>query len=88
MFYSWLRKRPKLFIVNAAWDNDAQVWVATSDDIPGLVTEADTREQLAEKLRVMIPELLEENGILSDLSKPELPVSLRYEERLQLRVAI
>jgi Domain of unknown function (DUF1902) len=31
--------------------------------VPGLATEADTVEQLLEKLRVMIPELLAENGI-------------------------
>ncbi|MHC5825584.1 MAG: DUF1902 domain-containing protein [Nostoc sp.] len=28
------------FKVEAFWDSDAEVWVAASDDIPGLVTEA------------------------------------------------
>ena len=32
--------------VKAIWDKDAQVWVAISEDVPGLVTEADTLEQL------------------------------------------
>jgi predicted RNase H-like HicB family nuclease len=41
---------------------EAQVWVATSDDVPGLVTEADTLEQLTRKLELMVPELLELNG--------------------------
>ena len=49
-------------VVRAVWDDEAKVWVATSDDVPGLVTEAETTEQLIEKLKVMIPELLEENG--------------------------
>ena len=31
--------------------------------LPGLATEADTAEDLVEKLKVMIPELLELNGI-------------------------
>ena len=31
--------------VVAEWDGEAKVWVATSDDIPGLVTEAETKEQ-------------------------------------------
>jgi len=50
--------------VEAVWDPDASVWVATSDDVPGLVTEADTLETLAERLRVMIPDILAANGLL------------------------
>jgi predicted RNase H-like HicB family nuclease len=50
--------------VNAEWDPEAAVWVATSDDVPGLATEASTMEALAEKLRVLIPELLEANDVL------------------------
>jgi predicted RNase H-like HicB family nuclease len=50
--------------VTALWDPEASVWVAESDDVPGLVTEADTVEQLVAKLRVMVPELLEANGVL------------------------
>ena len=50
--------------IHAYWDNEAVVWVAQSDDVPGLATEADTLEALTEKLRVMIPELLECNDEL------------------------
>jgi predicted RNase H-like HicB family nuclease len=50
--------------VKAEWDSEASVWVASSDDVPGLVTGADTFESLVEKLKVVIPELLEENGLL------------------------
>ncbi len=49
--------------VQAVWDDEASVWVATSNDIPGLATEADTLEMLADKLRIMVPELLEANGM-------------------------
>lgn len=52
-----------LFHVAADWDPEAGVWVATSDDVPGLTTEAPTVEALAEKLRIMIPELLEANQL-------------------------
>lgn len=48
--------------IKAEWDSEANVWVATSDDIPGLVTEAETVEALQQKLAVMIPDLLEANG--------------------------
>jgi predicted RNase H-like HicB family nuclease len=52
------------FKVTALWDPEASVWVAESDDVPGLATEAETVEQLVAKLRVMVPELLEANGVL------------------------
>jgi predicted RNase H-like HicB family nuclease len=46
------------------WDEDAKVWVASSDDVPGLATGADAFEELIEKLKVVIPELLSANGLL------------------------
>jgi hypothetical protein len=48
-------------IVNALWDADAGVWVATSDDIAGLVTESKTFEALLKKLRTLVPELMSLN---------------------------
>jgi predicted RNase H-like HicB family nuclease len=48
--------------VLALWDDEAGVWVASSDDVPGLITEAETTEILLEKLRVLVPELLELSG--------------------------
>jgi predicted RNase H-like HicB family nuclease len=50
--------------VEAFWDCEAEIWVATSEDVPGLVTEASTIEALMQKLRVMIPELIEMNEIV------------------------
>lgn len=49
------------YTVRADWDPEAEVWVAVSDDVPGLATEAATLEALTEKLRILIPELLEAN---------------------------
>lgn len=54
----------KPYFVRAEWDAEALVWVATSDDVPGLATEAATIEELDAKLKVMVPELLEANGCL------------------------
>lgn len=65
--------------VTAIWDSDAGVWVAGSEDVPGLVTEADTSEQLVQKLKVLIPELLELNGMLSDFSHNSIPFHLLCE---------
>jgi Domain of unknown function (DUF1902) len=50
-----------MIVVDAFWDDEALVWVATSDAVPGLVTEAETLEVLIPKLRVMIPELVAAN---------------------------
>ena len=52
----------KSLFIRAEWDEEARVWVATSDDVPGLVAEAETEEALLAKLHVLIPELLDANG--------------------------
>lgn len=49
-------------VVHARWDDEARVWVVTSDDIPGLATEAPSLDALVPKLKAMIPELLDANG--------------------------
>ncbi|MBI3716019.1 MAG: DUF1902 domain-containing protein [Betaproteobacteria bacterium] len=46
------------YYVHAVWDDEAKVWVASSDDVPGLATEADTTEALVLKLKTLIPELI------------------------------
>lgn len=52
------------FVVVAEWDDEARVWVATSEDVPGLVAEAESRELLLKRLREMVPEMLELNAHL------------------------
>jgi hypothetical protein len=69
----------KPFFVRAEWDEEAQVWVATSDDVPGLATEERTIEGLVEKLKVMIPELLEANGQLVEGEVPFEVLTRRFE---------
>jgi predicted RNase H-like HicB family nuclease len=48
----------RTYEVEARWDSEAGVWVAESEDIPGLVTEAESLNALLEKIRVLVPELL------------------------------
>ena len=52
----------KPYYVHAVWDEEARVWVASSEDVPGLATESETAEALVEKLKSLIPELLAING--------------------------
>ena len=40
------------------WDNEACVWIATSDDVPGLVLEHGSFDVLVERVRIAVPELL------------------------------
>ena len=60
----------KPLFVRVEWDEDAKVWVATSDDVPGLATEDNTMENLIQKLKILIPELLVANGASSELDVP------------------
>lgn len=67
--------------VDVIWDPEASVWVATSEDVPGLATEAETMEAMTEKLRVLIPELLEANQVLP--GEPGLPLALEITSHRQ-----
>jgi len=49
------------YLIQFLWDEDAAVWVATSDDIPGLVLESGSFDALVERVRIVAPELLEMN---------------------------
>jgi predicted RNase H-like HicB family nuclease len=62
--------------VEAFWDEEARVWVASSNDVPGLITEADTMEQLMQKLKIIIPELLQANGLLNEPGTIDIPIHL------------
>jgi predicted RNase H-like HicB family nuclease len=49
-------------VIHADWDPEASVWVATTSDLKGLVTEAESIEALRAKLPGMILDLLDEYG--------------------------
>ena len=55
--------------INFLWDNDARVWVATSEDVPGLVLESGSFDALIEKVKFTVPELMELNGIKAEKFK-------------------
>ena len=58
-------------LVKLTWDADARVWIAESDDVPGLVLESGSFDALIERVRVTVPELLDLNGATS------APIQLR-----------
>lgn len=70
-------------VVRAQWDSEAEVWVATSADVPGLVTEAESQRALMAKIETMIPELLEDEG---PEGLAEVPVLLMTEQLTKVRL--
>ena len=66
--------------INARWDVEAQVWLATSTDVPGLVVEAESWPAMIEEVRLVLPDLLE----LSDQSADKLSLIFKAEEHLEL----
>jgi predicted RNase H-like HicB family nuclease len=75
-------KHPTI-IVRADWDDEANVWVATSADIDGLATEAATLEALRTKVLTMVVELMELNGEQSDLA--EIPIHIMAQQIARVR---
>lgn len=52
----------RVFYIKAEWDADAGVWTATQSDVPGLVAEAATPQELIDLIGGLVPELLTLNG--------------------------
>jgi len=52
---------PKTVTVDAFWDDEAGVWCASSEDIHGLAIGDATISELAARLQIIVPELMELN---------------------------
>ncbi len=66
--------------IQARWDGEARVWIATSSDVPGLVVEADTWPAMIEEVRLVLPDLME----LSGRGGEDLSLTFKVEEHLDL----
>ncbi|MBR4641933.1 MAG: DUF1902 domain-containing protein [Selenomonadaceae bacterium] len=53
----------KGYNVQLTWDDEAEVWLATSEDIPGLILEADSADKLIKRVLLAAPEIIELNGV-------------------------
>ncbi len=45
------------------WDEESRIWIATSEDLPGLVTEADTVPGAIQRVMEIAPELIDDNWL-------------------------
>ncbi|MCL2827600.1 MAG: DUF1902 domain-containing protein [Oscillospiraceae bacterium] len=70
------------YIVNLVWDNEAHVWIATSENVPGLVLEHGSCDALIERVRVAIPELIELNALDTG------DISVEYHTKRRERLAV
>lgn len=70
------------YIITFSWDDEAGVWIATSDDIPGLVLESGSFDALLERTRFAIPELLSLNT-----ANPQ-PFSLTFKSERHERMVL
>ena len=69
--------------VRLIWDSEAMVWYTETDDVPGLVLHATSFDHLIERVRLVSPELLEENMNYAG------PVFLSFEcERIEEGIAL
>lgn len=52
--------------IQVAYDAEAQVWWAESDDLAGLVSEAPTLDALFDRVAAVVPDLLAAGGGVVD----------------------
>lgn len=68
-------------IIRAAWDDEAQVWYIEDTDIPGLVTESETLEGLRQRIRNILPDLLQD--VTDKPDEIEIDLIAHRHERVQ-----
>ena len=66
--------------IQARWDGESSVWIATSLDVPGLVVEAESWPNMIEEVRLVLPELLELEGRVGKT----LALTFKAEEHLDV----
>jgi predicted RNase H-like HicB family nuclease len=76
----------RIIVVKAARDAEAGVWYVEDGDLPGLNLEAETLEELVEKLPGAILDLLETGDDDYDGTQ-ELPVELIAHARTKVRLS-
>jgi len=50
------------YTISLFWDDEASVWIAESQDLPGLILESESFDTLVERVKNAVPELLELSG--------------------------
>ena len=69
--------KQRTITVRAVWDEEAHVWTATSAEVPGLVVEAASLDELDREVKTLAPKLiaLEKKPV----AKEKLQISMFHE---------
>ncbi len=65
-------------VIDARWDGEAAVWLATSDQVPGLLVEAGTWSAMIADVQLALPDLLD----VAAAPDHRLSLTFRAEEHL------
>ena len=65
--------------VSLTWDDEAYVWLASSNDIPGLALESGSLDALMERVKFAVPDLL-------DLKDIDVTINFHAERLAQVHV--
>src|SRR5205085_8594895 len=66
--------------IEARWDGEANIWLATSPDVPGFVVEAESWSAMIAETRAVLPDLVALNG----QTATNLSLVFRAEQRIDL----
>lgn len=72
----------RIITVDARWIADDSIWIATSDQVPGLVVEGSNWTEMIREVRLLVPDLLALAGVPTAVT-----LVFRAEERLDLAAA-
>ncbi len=77
------------FTVTCEWDDEAHVWYVSESNVPGLVAEAATVEDMNDVLRERVPELLKLNlpELFQQGGDREIPLEVITKQHNNLRLA-
>jgi hypothetical protein len=67
------------YTVLLTWDDEAYVWLASSEDVPGLALEAGSLDVLMERVKFAVPDLL-------GLKNADVRINLKAERRTEVHV--
>lgn len=84
-----MRKTDAPIRVLAQYDPDARVWVADSEDVPGLVAEHANYGTLEDMIAELVPLLLVENQLIDDEDGFDVPIEIiaHAETRREARIS-
>ena len=77
------KRVPKSVKIDAFWDDEAGVWCASSEDIYGLAIDDATIGELAARLQIIVPELMELNHPDEDPQAHDIKIVFRGERTLR-----